>query len=660
MKDLPMNNPLVHLHPAVGAWPILLVSLAVITSAALAQTSQHPPAVPAPMAYDPSAYELAPQFQQDNLPWKFDDLKKAILARATVEKQRHELDVYYYRIGYTIAYPLPMSQRPTRVRLPAGIAQMTYPWLTWMSWDLEERWRILETAWRRFRDREAGALLQRELAALDGWDHFYELNDQVSLVTSHLAASLALALSDPSGWDPDTLSQTRAAAEKLIERDVWPWFQKNWDIKQWTPQQLGNIPLIALARGAELARVIRSPRQEALDQRMREALQAWRQFRLGEVPHTEGVAYDGYLMDSLTGWLARLPDRAGLLQENREALRTLATQAMDLTLPGRADLQAPLGDVEPEMTHWATVLLRLAAWYEWNDAGWLLRRIPLNRLRAEAWSVALETKDSLERKAAPPRAGLREHPNAVTLRTGWDRDDLLAVLGFSRGKMGHLHPDVGQVTLGWQGRFWITDPGYQQYRPGEERAYTLGLQAHNAPVINGVPQTRRAGRLLLLETNRLGWLQVRMELSRCFTNLAAGASVEREVWLIPDGGRAVAVRDTFGALGTNAEVTTSWQGGTHLAWAFRDGWARLSNGKQALWVGTCPGTLDAQCLDRHPGSRGPLTLVHRQTLPDGTGCRWWVFWCDAAGGWKTPSLAADGRRLKLQTPGDQAVSWQIE
>jgi hypothetical protein len=210
----------------------------------------------------------------------------------------------------------------------------------------------------------------------------------------------------------------------------------------------------------------------------------------------------------------------------------------------------------------------------------------LNRLRVAALSAALESRDFFERKSKPPRAGLCEHPNAITLRTVWESDDLLAVMEFSRGKMGHLQLDTGHVTLGWQGRFWITDPGYQQFRPGAERDYTLGLQAHNAPGISGSAQTRWEGKLLLLQTNGLGWFQARMNLSQCYLNLATGAAVEREVWLIPDGGRAVVVRDTFGALSTNTEVTTSWLAGTHLAWAFRDGWARLSNGRQALWIGT--------------------------------------------------------------------------
>ncbi len=251
--------------------------------------------------------------------------------------------------------------------------------------------------------------------------------------------------------------------------------------------------MIALVRSAQLARVIGSPRQAALEEKARAVFLAWSRFRTGDAHHTEGSAYDGYLMDSITEWLAGLPDRAELLRESRDAFRSLADQWMHLTLPGRFDLQAPLGDVEPEMTFWATVLVRLAAWYDWRDADWFLRRFPPQRLRAAALVSAFGHKFPSAPNA--PATGPREHPHALSLRTGWDTPDLLAVVGLSRCAMGHLQADGGQIILGWQGRFWITDPGYQQYRPGEERTYTLGLQAHNGPVIGGKAQTRRAARV---------------------------------------------------------------------------------------------------------------------------------------------------------------------
>jgi hypothetical protein len=613
---------------------------------------------PAPLAYETSAYELAPQFQPQDLPWRTRELKREILERLAREKRRREMDVYYYRIGYTMSYPLPLARRPTLNELPAPLPGRSYPWLIWLSWDLEDRWRLFHCAWRQFGDREAGALLQQELAALSGWDHFYEVDDNVGLVTGHLAASLSLALANGSNWDPHPFQQACAAAETLLERDVWPWFERQWADQEITPSRLANIPVIALVRSAQLARVIASPRQTALEHKARAVFLAWSRFRTGDDQHTEGSAYDGYLMDSMTEWLAGLPDRAELLRQSGDAFRSLADQWMQLSLPGRFDLQAPLGDVEPEMTFWATALVRLAAWYEWRDADWFLHRFPPQRMRAAALISAFNQR--LPSASNALAVGPREHPHALTLRTGWDTPDLLAVVGLSRCGMGHLQADGGQVILGWQGRFWITDPGYQQYRPGDERTYTLGLQAHNGPVIAGKAQSRRAARVLMLETNAHGWQHARTELSACYQGLPAGASVQRDVWLINERGLAVVARDTFNSLGKDVEVSTSWQGGHHLGWAFRNGWTRLSDGEHALWFGTVPGGLEASALTRHPGSRGPLTLTHTATLPEEQGVRWWIFWCEPIAGWTPPSVEVRDGALKVKPPAGPKDGWYVE
>jgi hypothetical protein len=641
----------------IGWWAVV-ICVGFTAAGHTAQAASNAAVPPPPLAYEMSAYELAPQLQPKGLPWHPRTLKSAILARVAAEKQRREMDVCYYRIGYTMGFPLPLARRPSLKELPAPLPGRAYPWLIWLSWDLEERWRLLQVGWRQFGDPEAGALLQQELAGLSGWDHFSEMDGNVGLVTGHLATSLACALADTSKWDRQSLQQARNAAKALIERDVWPWFESHWREETIGPNQLGNIPFIALVRSAQLARVIGSPRQAALDAKARQLFRAWCRLRTGEAHYTEGAAYDGYLMDSITEWLTGLPDRGELLGEGHDAFRSLAEQWMDLSLPGRPDLQAPLGDVEPEMTFWATALVRMAGWYEWRDADWFLHRFPLQRMRADGLVSAYAQK--MQSFTDAPAAGPQELPNALSLRTGWDKGDLLAVLGLSRGAMGHLHADGGQIILGWQGRFWITDPGYQQYRPGDERDYTLGVQAHNAPVIGGTAQTLRAPRMLLLETNAHGWQHARVELSGCYRGLRPGAMVQREVWLINDGGQAVVARDTFESLGRDVEVSTSWHGGDHLAWAFREGWTRLSDGRHAVWMGTVPGALEASGLTRHVGTRGPLTLTHTATLPEGQSVRWWVFWCDPKAEWTPPSVELRQGALEVKAPAGSPGGWTVE
>lgn len=439
-------------------------------------------------------------------PWSMRELKQAALDLATLEKSRSEMGVNYYRIGYMLAFPLPVAVRPRHEDLPAGIAGISYPWLTWLSWDLESRWRSLYMAWRNDNDSKAGVLFQREVAALAGWDQFTEVgNNEVSLVTAHIAAGFSLALTDTKGWDPGLLQQTRLASTALIERDVWPWFLKRWnDTQNLTPQQLHNIPVIILARSAHLARVLNHPHAEIMEKKMIDVLRAWCRYRTGKEFHTEGTAYDGYLMDHITEWMANLPSRTDLLRQYQDAFRSLADQWLNLTLPGQADLHAPIGDVEPEMMFWCTALMRLTNWYGWHDAAWLLLRVPLNRLPVAAISAAREHKEVFLFGLTEPAAKLREHPGSVSLRTGWSAHDIATVLSIPRSAMSHLHHDCGHIVLGWQRRFWITDPGYQQYRPGEERDYTVGEKAHNCPVIDGLVQKLPAGRLLGVDTDKYG------------------------------------------------------------------------------------------------------------------------------------------------------------
>src|SRR5690606_26083414 len=106
-------------------------------------------------------------FRSDK-PWSQRDLRRLVLDRVAYEKNRSELDVYYYRIGHTLTFRLPVAERPNHQGLPVGITGGAYPWLTWLSWDLESRWRSLHMAWRRDKDSGAGKLLQQELAALAG------------------------------------------------------------------------------------------------------------------------------------------------------------------------------------------------------------------------------------------------------------------------------------------------------------------------------------------------------------------------------------------------------------------------------------------------------------------------------------------------------------
>ncbi|MBX3749106.1 MAG: heparinase II/III family protein [Opitutaceae bacterium] len=591
------------------------------------------PARPLPLlAYDTSAYELSPDLNAAAVPWSPADVAEAIRARADAELARRELLIDYYRIGTPLAYPLPVSRRFRIEELPVGISSITYPWLIWQVWALEERWRILHAAWRMQANPAAGACLQAELAALRAWDCFKETSNEVGLVTGHIAGVLALALDATAGWGAAALADAQAAADALLDRDVAPWFTRQWPPGEpLTPLRLHNIPVIALVRAAQLARVRRHPFTPALEAQAIEALESWVRYRT-EQNHTEGTSYDGYLMDSLTGWLATLPQRDALFGPARAALRSLADQWMALALPGRLDLHAPLGDTEPQMPFWLNALQRLARWYDWPDVAWFVSRVPLVRLPA----ALLAEYAATPAPAGLPPTGSSVVANAVTYRSGWQRRDHTVTVSLPRVPLHHLHPDAGHVIVGWHGRFWITDPGYQQYRPGEERDYTIGSAAHNAPVIGGRAQSDFAAELVRWEHTDAG-LQAVIELSRCYRDLPAGASVRRTVQIAAGEDPHVTVADEFTGFQAGEIISYHWLGGAQLAWSGVDGWARLSDGTHALWLGLEGETLSASRLVRHPGSRGALTLTHATTLPTGRGVRRWVIRAGAAGRWQPPA-----------------------
>lgn len=594
------------------------------------------------LAYEVSAYELAPQWQAGDREWTVRELRDELQRRAAWEKSRQELHVYYYRIGYTLAFPLPLASRPAPDAFPFGIREITYPWLTWLSWELEERWRTLLAAWQHLGDEEAAALLRRELSALN-WENYRGDGNQVGLPTGHFAAVLAVALHQPDKWAPAERQHLQAQAVKLLENDIAPWFEKTWaDDKPITSPRLHNYVLI-LFRAAQLAREIDHPLRDPLETRAKDVFRAWCAARKPPVYHSEGTIYDGYLLDSVTEWLEALPDsqRAELLPLGREPLAEFCTQAVMLALPGRVDLQAPLGDVEPEMTYWATVLARVARWYNLTEPAWLLRRFPPSRLRAPALVELIHAEAFFRRDFPAPRGRIAEQMASVTLRTGFEPDDILVTIGLPRCQMGHLHPDAGHVIIGWYGRFWITDPGYQQYRPGEERTYTLGPQSHNLPVIGGIAPTRLAGQLIELTSDEKTMRAV-VDMTPAYAGPAPGQRVIRKVTLWPSevGGR-ITVRDTFLGFEPGTQVSYHWLGGAYFAWAFRDGWARLSDGERSLWIQFSGGPISARWLQRLPGSRGPLTLIVPTILESSPAELEWWFHLVPQAEWTPPPKASE-------------------
>ncbi|NLP11169.1 hypothetical protein GX408_12305 [bacterium] len=80
-------------------------------------------------------------------------------------------------------------------------------------------------------------------------------------------------------------------------------------------------------------------------------------------------------------------------------------------------------------------------------------------------------------------------------------------------------------------------------------AFSMGPEAHNAPVIAGISQTRRLPRLIALSRAADGSQRAVIDLTACYEGLPWDARVEREVCLLPNAGPAVIVHDRINNLG---------------------------------------------------------------------------------------------------------------
>jgi len=566
-------------------------------------------------------------------------------------RESHELVVDFYRIGYRFSFELPLRQRPER--FPAGVlgTDRRYPWLIWVGWELEERWGVLALAARGGdlgHDRTgpradwAEALLTQELRALGQWSGFDADDGGAGLFTSSLAASCADVLEHADQHSGATTQAALTVAGRILQESVRPWFARTWaDVDPGHPpphlpreRLFQNIRCITLFRAAQLASAAGHELADLLQPKAAAVYTSWLAARAGSEPMTEGVAYDGFLLQSMLAWVDGRADTAQLRAAGHAVLAGIPQAWAANSAPGRADLLAPIGDVEPQMMHWASVLLRLARWYERIEdvAAWFAE-LPVRRLLADSLGDAYACAMQPAPTAGSGVDGDIQPATAVT-RTGYDVDDIAVVVSTSRIPAPHLHLDGGHLTLGWKHRWWITDPGYQQYRLGDERDFTIGPLAHNAPVLDGFPQAERAVRPRHQELHAP---QVELDLSGCYEGLPAGARVTREVHL--RDGVAVMV-DRFAGLPHGTGVDIHWHADTQLTWSFVQGAARLSDGDHALWVVTGEQTesdgLEADMLARHPGTRGPLRLDHRSSIQHASALRWWAFIPDDDGGWQRP------------------------
>lgn len=558
--------------------------------------------------------------------------------RADGFKPQRRLVVDYYRIGRKLAYPLPRTSLEVPDVLVPGIP--SYPWSTWLSWALEERILALGWAAEWFQEDGLRAAAAADLTALTAWPHYGK-----SLDSAHLGRILWTAVTRWK-WVADELRRKlreacrrhvearRPAADRLPNTAL----SKEDLLRRKTPHAgLHNIGLINTVGDALLAVAAQHPAAPALDAQLTALFGAVLELRA--TGFSEGVAYDGYVLDFIADWLSTLPatDRSRILEH--PSLEHFLDQSSMLSAPGAAEQVAEIGDVEPrEMPFHLSAQAKLLSLCGGAPRVWHLARCRLDWFRADGLAALRSAQGELSGQA-PPAGALDAH-YATVLRTGWEQDDLAVAVSCTNSPMGHLPSDNGTLVLGTRGKWLIADPGYQQYAKGDEREFTVGPAAHNAPLVNGTAQNQKQPRRLVLEEIGTRLWRVAIDLTACYPPAASLTQLVRHVWLSDKN--LVVVADQMAGK-SPLQATYHWHGHAGCAWWIEANWALLAVDGVPLWLASPQAPLSGANLHRLPGSRGQLSLVC--PLANAGPVVWWVFVL----GERRPDLQADadGRQIRI-------------
>jgi hypothetical protein len=546
-----------------------------------------------------------------------------IRSRAQEYLSLQQLVVDYYRIGRRLAFQIPATGFTEPELEVPGIPD--YPWEIWFSWELEERINCLGWNAQWLNDHRSATEAAHELRALAAWGNWTP-NHRLDLCLGHLSRTLWQAYSHWTWMEPSLRDSIGAALNRLAAQSL-PWGSSKYgslDVirkAETGPEahtQVHNIPFIGLIGAALAANARHTAEAPYFNERIQGLLALLFQLRKGG--YSEGVAYDGYLLDFLTCWLESLPlaSRQKLLKEHD--FRSFFQESVALAAPGELVQVAEIADVEPlHMPFHISAQARLEQWQPERARAWYLRRCRLPVLRADTLAILKSQSARLVAEEEVPAAGILDAIYATVLREGWKSDDLAVAVATSNSPAGHIHNDSGSITIGTSGRWLVADPGYQQYMPGEEREFTLGPLAHNAPVLNGYAQEVKASRLISRGSDTNGALYLKLDLAHCYPAELSVNRVIRTVWFTRN--RFVVIADQVDGEKIKT-VAYSWHGITQAAWRIQEGWAMLYSGSTTLWFTSPSLPLSEQQLIRLPGSRGQLTLKTENGIRPVT---WWVF-----------------------------------
>lgn len=551
------------------------------------------------------------------------EVRVEIRRRAAMFSRERHLIVDYYRIRRKLAYPLPVRS----LSIPAAPVPSIddYPWSIWMLWTLEERINALGWAAEWFGDAGYARQVAADLEALAGWPQYCQY-DRPDLSSAHAGRLLWTASTKWRWVQPALREKLRLACLRHVA-EVAPKVESHYaglnSVKDFldlpAPEaKLANIPLIGALGAALTAAVSAHPARPMLNAKIAAAFGAVLELRARGF--TEGVGYDGYILDFVADWLGAIPvpSRAAILKH--PAFHGFLDESYMLAAPGAIEQVAELSDVEPrQMPFHISAQAKLARIQPERLRTWYLRRCRPAWLPAAALGALPDNLQTLP--GAAPRAGALNAQYACVLRTGWASDDLAVAMSATTSPMAHVQNDNGSLVIGTRGEWVISDPGYQQYMQDEEREFTLGPAAHNYPVVDGRTQVRKKDvKLVLPEAQNGAFPHAKLDLAPCYPREAGLQSLVRHVWL--HGRDTVVVADVIEGTGIES-LSYHWHGHPDAAWWSDEGWALVQLGATELWLTSPQARISTADIVRLPGSRGQLTLASRVSAA--LRVVWWVF-----------------------------------
>lgn len=434
------------------------------------------------------------------------------------------LNVDYYRLGYKYHYPYPIAQLSKPKFDDPGIV---YPWYLFNYYSLEEVYFSLGWAAQVLKNPSALIASRELIRQVASWPAYGGRQSLPDLLTGHAAKLSYTAFCLWEFVDPELKTKIKVSLEKIAQEpqdsinNLCKYIRNeddllNFDLKfKGNPEKFNrgkiihNRTLIGVAGAFISAKLSGSPLEKDYEKLIRILINV--RLRLQEERgFFEAVSYDGYVWDYLLMALSMLSESDVAYYLHFWQSYHVLEEVYATHLPGSISTIAPLSDVEPKTMNfkYSSFARQLLMTGDGKFKS-VLEDSEIEVLPADAIGLYLSQgslpgnfyrndKFCKELVASKPEIvkvdKVKDGNYCLRLSVGGD-DGFVSVVSFSSSHMIHQQKDFGTFVIGFNNplREWaITDPGYQQYVPGNERDFTIGKFSTNTPSFTPIDESQES------------------------------------------------------------------------------------------------------------------------------------------------------------------------